>query len=173
MSFILSWLYTVWKHQLTTVITMLADSFRYILWVGRLQPYTYMFMIANNGRVEMSNHQGEFQYNRYTRRPSLLSPLPSSLPHPSGPSPSSFQDDRWPCHSRIPHRALYRRKVEVTTSSMERVHFIRKTWNQGRLDTPLMKYNLSCTKQTCHAMEPPRPTHPHTHTPSYLSSLNR
>jgi len=62
------------------VTTMLADSFRYILWAGRLQPLTYMFMIANNGRVEMSNHQGEFQYNQYTRRPSLLSPLP--LPSP-------------------------------------------------------------------------------------------
>ena len=161
MSFILSWLYTVWKHQLTTVITMLADSFRYILWAGRLQPYTYMFMIANNGRVEMSNHQGEFQYNRYTRRPSLLSPLPSSLPHPSGPSPSSFQDDRWPCHSRIPHRALYRRKVEVTTSSTECVHFIHKTYE---IQPFMHTANMPCNGT---------PPHPHTHTHSYLSSLTR
>ena len=162
----LFWLNTVWKHQLT-VITMPADSFRYSLWAGRLQPLTYMFMIANNGRVEMSNHQGEFQYNQYTRRSSLLSPLPSSLPLPSGPSPSSFRDDLWPYHSRIPHRTLYRRKVEVTTSSTERVHFIKyeiqsykfyKKWNFIKHVQPFTnKANMPCNGTPSHT-----PTHPHT-----------
>ena len=36
----------------------------------------------------MSNHQGEFQHNYYTRRPSLLSPFPSSLLPP--PDLSSY-----------------------------------------------------------------------------------
>ena len=142
---------------------MLADSFRCILWAGRLQPWTYMFMITNNGWVETSNHQGEFQHNQYSQE--ILSPLSPPLfpPPPSGPSPSSFQNDLWPCHSRIPHRALYRRKVEVTTSSMERVHFIHKTWH------------TTFDAHSKHAMQwnPHTPTHPHTHTHSYLSSLTR
>ena len=170
MSFILSWLYTVWKHQLTTVITMLADSFRCSLWVGRLQALTYMFMIANNGLVETSNHQGEFQHNQYTQK--ILSPLSPPLfpPPPSGPSPLSFQNDLWPCHSRIPHRALYRRKLEVTTSSTEHVHFIHKTWNTV---WNFIKHVQPFTNKANMPRNGTPPTHPHTHTHSYLSSLTR